>query len=434
MIYDVIVIGCGPAGIAAGIELQKCSTKPSFLIVEARDRIGGRTYTDRQTFDAAKPIDLGARWIHHFRPENPLSIHHKPSDQDVITRDFVGDRPHIFLDMDGSYLSESLRNEAKLIAENFWTKVQQYPTDQIDVSIREVIREKYNEIQDEQMRRLVDMNIAYVEHYEAANLEQLSAKSFLKTDNNVDTCDLTLPIGLGTFIEQIADQHQLPIQLNTIITNIDIPTNENELICLTTQDNRQYFSKYILITIPLGCLKARSIQFNPSLPDWKQNAIDQMGFGLLNKVYIQFPITFWDEQYESIFIASNRFRFFLCHPEDHILILFLTGRLASKIEQQTDEQIISDIVQFLRAIYPQMPEPIKWLVTRWGQDPFARGSYSNFPVGTTYEITKELARDCYNERVYWAGEHANYGGTIGCVDSAFETGQREAGRILNKLI
>ncbi len=72
-----------------------------------------------------------------------------------------------------------------------------------------------------------------------------------------------------------------------------------------------------------------------------------------------------------------------------------------------------------------MPKPTKWLVSRWGSDPFAYGSYSNFKVGASYETTEELARDCYDGRVYWAGEHANYGGTIGCVDSAFESGHRE---------
>ena len=319
------------------------------------------------------------------------------------------------------------------ILEEFYQDIEQYPIDKEDISIFDVIRDKYNKIKDKKLRRIVDMNLAYIEHYEASNLDQLSAKSYLKSDNNVQMCDLTLSIGLGTFIEQIVKRNHLPIQLNTIITSINIPINKNEFIHLITQDNHHYFSKYVLITIPLGCLKAHSIQFTPLLPDWKQNAIDRMGFGLLNKIHIQFPFTFWDKKIDSIFISSNRFRFFTCFPNDPILLLFVAGRLAHELEQQTDEEIIEQIIDSLKPIYPEIPKPIKWLISRWESDPFAYGSYANFPIDTTYEICEELARECYDKRIYWAGEHANYGGTIGCVDSAFESGHRQAKRIFDNM-
>ncbi|CAF1337210.1 unnamed protein product [Adineta steineri] len=158
-----------------------------------------------------------------------------------------------------------------------------------------------------------------------------------------------------------------------------------------------------------------------------------MGVGLLNKIHIQFPFTFWDEKLDNIFISSNRFRFFGCASQDHILILFVAGKLARELEQQTDEQIVEQIIQCLQPIYPQMPKPTKWLMTRWGSDPFAYGSYSNFKTGSTHETVEELAKECYDGRIHWAGEHTNYGGAIGCVDSAFESGHREAKLIYNKL-
>ncbi|CAF4804848.1 unnamed protein product [Rotaria socialis] len=127
------------------------------------------------------------------------------------------------------------------------------------------------------MRRLVEMNLAYIEHYEASNLDQLSVKSYSKSDGGIKTCDLTLPIGLGTFMQQIVERNPLPIQLNTIVTNIDIPNDKNEPIRITKKDNRHCLTKHALITISLDCLKASSIQFTPPLRDWKQNAIGQIG-------------------------------------------------------------------------------------------------------------------------------------------------------------
>ncbi|CAF4848134.1 unnamed protein product [Rotaria sp. Silwood1] len=157
------------------------------------------------------------------------------------------------------------------------------------------------------MRRLVDMNLAYIEHYEASNLNELSAKSYLKSDADVEQCDLILPIGLGSFIEQIVQRNHLLIQLNTIVTNINIPTDKNDPIHISTQDNRHYLSKYVLITISFG--------------------------------------------------------FFHCHPHDHMLTLFVCGKISTELEQQTDEEIIEQIFQCLKRIYSQIPKPTKWLVT-----------------------------------------------------------------------
>ncbi|CAF1466997.1 unnamed protein product [Adineta steineri] len=433
-LYDIIIIGCGPAGIAAALELQKYQPTPSFLILEARNRVGGQAYTDTHTFATDEPIDLGARWIHHYRPENPLSIHHTPSDKDRFNYQFFNDATTTaHFDYDGTSWSAASMNEAEKIVEEFYAHIKQYDSTKEDISMFDAIRDKYEKIQDEKVRRLVDMKLAFVEHYEASNLSELSTKSYEKSDNDIKPCDLTLPIGLGSFIERIVERNHLPVQLNTIVTHINIPIDKNNSICISTQDQQHYMCKYVLITIPLGCLKKHGIHFTPALPDWKQNAIDRMGMGLLNKMHIQFPFTFWDEKLESIFISSNRFRLFSCVPQAHILILFVAGKLARELEQQIDEQIVEQIIQCLQPIYPQMPKPTKWLMTRWGSDPFAYGSYSNFKTGSTHETVEELAKECYDGRIHWAGEHTNYGGTIGCVDSAFESGHREAKRIYNKL-
>src|SRR5271168_3933082 len=58
--YDTIVVGSGMAGLAAASTLAANGLK--VLVLEGRDRIGGRTATDTTTFDV--PVDLGAQWFH----------------------------------------------------------------------------------------------------------------------------------------------------------------------------------------------------------------------------------------------------------------------------------------------------------------------------------------------------------------------------------
>lgn len=66
--FDVIIIGAGPAGIGAASILNK--QKVSYIVLEARDRIGGRVLS--QKIDGVF-IDLGASWIHAFSHQNPLA-------------------------------------------------------------------------------------------------------------------------------------------------------------------------------------------------------------------------------------------------------------------------------------------------------------------------------------------------------------------------
>ena len=163
-----------------------------------------------------------------------------------------------------------------------------------------------------------------------------------------------------------------------------------------------------------------------------------MGIGVMNKLVLRFPHNFWDRKIEGILHASNqrrgRFRFTLCLPPPaNILILFVTGSFARELELLTDEQILEEALTFLRTIFPhkQIPHPINYKFTRWLQDPLAYGSYSNFVVHAGPHTIEKLAKTTSNERVFWAGEHANVKDdspywSYGCVHSAFQSGQTAA--------
>ena len=62
-----------------------------------------------------------------------------------------------------------------------------------------------------------------------------------------------------------------------------------------TANSQEFVGDAVLITIPLGCLKENTIKFSPELPDWKLSSIQQLGFGVVNKVIMEFPNVFWDK-------------------------------------------------------------------------------------------------------------------------------------------
>jgi monoamine oxidase len=434
-IFDVIIIGCGPAGIAAAIDFQTIPTL-KFILLEARNRVGGRVITDTTTFGINSPVDLGAQWLHHYRPENPLHKYQQLSKDNYINYNFIiRSSTTPFFDIDGKRISSDKIDKAEEIFNQLSNKIKQSSIS-IDKSMFDIIKSEYNDHvnnNDSQIKRLIDLFFGIIEQYEASNLDQLSAKSYLKSDNGLAECNLAMPNGFGIFLQQIVQQHKLPVELNSIVIRIDTSSLDS-IVRIYTEDQRIFLCKYVLVTIPLGCLKAHSIEFIPNLPEWKQNAIDIMGVGLSDKIFLQFPFVFWNPEWASIFCISSRFRFILCRSDTCMLFIKLAARVALEIEEQNEQETIDEIMILLRAIFSDrdVPEPTRYLITKWNQDPFSKGSYSNFAVGADEQTLIDLAREC-NDRIYWAGEHTNYDGTIGCVDSAFESGQREAKRIVERL-
>ncbi|CAF1628866.1 unnamed protein product [Adineta ricciae] len=439
---DVIIVGAGAAGIAAAIELQ--STNLTFVILEARDRIGGRAYTDRETF-APTRVDLGASWIHSYGPQNILYSFHQSLKSEDTERRMRG--TELCLDYDGKRFSHEAIFQARDIYLQIDEHIESYRSSKEakeDQSIQQIMQAIYDRLVPNSgpVKRLVDLYLSGSEQYDAADFAQLSGKQW--GVGAADGGDFWVPSGYGNLIERIAEKHNLPIELNTLVTRID--TTDPERIEITTLNNSsKFYCRRVIITIPLGCLKRETITFQPPLPDWKRQAIDQMGMGLMNKLIIQFPVCFWNEKVASFVHACNerrgRFRFALCLPPPaNILIFLVAGSFAHELEVLSDTETIEQIMKFLRQIFPEktIPDPIHYRLTRWAHDPLSYGSYSYFSVNTGPHTIELLARETSDGRVQWAGEHANiddgtHQWSYACVHSAFQSGQRAAKTIRSQL-
>jgi len=194
-IFDVVIIGCGPAGIAAAIDFQKIPTL-KYILLEARNRVGGRVITDTTTFGINAPVDLGAQWLHHYRPENPL-YKHQQSSKDLHINDYnfiLRSSTTPFFDIDGTQISTDQINKAEEIFNRLCTRIKQ-SSFSIDQSMFDVIKNEYDDCHnDPQIKRLIDLFFGIIEQYEASNLDQLSAKSYLKSDNGLPECNLAMKL------------------------------------------------------------------------------------------------------------------------------------------------------------------------------------------------------------------------------------------------
>jgi monoamine oxidase len=440
---DVIIVGAGAAGIAAAMKLRKTSL--SFIILEARNRVGGRACTDHETFTPTS-VDLGASWIHSYRPENPMYPYYQEFQQDKQTTPTEQEDNRLNLDYDGKLLSPESLDHAKTILTQLFGCLEDFADaseNKEDCSIEQVIKEKYEQLIEPQseIKRVVDGFLADIELYEGSNLARLSAKQWEMLDEN-EINDRWVSFGYGTILEHLVEKYNLPIRLNTIVTCIN--THDiNRIAVSTTANDPPIFCRRVIITIPLGCLKRGTITFEPPLPDWKREAINQMGFGLLNKLIVQFSDCFWSTTTTELWHVSNQqrghFLSTVCLPSPaNIFIIFVYDALARELEDLPDNKILEQVMTFIRQIFPHthVPDPIKFKFTRWAQDPFTYGSYSNYVVHANSNTVELLARDIADGRVHWAGEHTNINDNewdIGYVASAFRSGERAALTIINQL-
>ncbi len=417
----VVIIGAGMAGIAAGQHLHKSGA--AVIILEARDRIGGRMWTS-QTL--GHPIDLGASWIHGVRG-NPITKLAQKFNLNTIPTDYENLEVY---DFDGRRLSvEPLLSE-------FWTLL-----DETTVSYAEELDEDMSlatgldqllvdrSLNTEQ-RRVLDWVLALnVEANYAADIEQLSLKSYYQ-DEYFGGGDHFMMDGYHQIVEKLAKG--LDIRLSDPVTEIDYSGETTHI----TTESATYKADFVIVTVPLGLLKAGSIKFTPDLPQEKQGAIDRLEMGLLNKIVLQYPnLPEWPASREVIGYASDtrgEFSTFMnlhAYNESPILMGFLGGSYALAQEDRSDEEIIAHAQRILTTIYGnQLPDPIAYLVTRWASDPFSYGSYSYVPLGADFSDYEQMGHPVAN-RLLFAGEATNrqYPATV---HGAYLSGVREAERVL----
>ncbi|XP_055383687.1 possible lysine-specific histone demethylase 1-like [Condylostylus longicornis] len=265
----------------------------------------------------------------------------------------------------------------------------------------------------------------------------------------------------------IALTEGLDIRVNTAVKKIKYFPGGVEITTENLKTNNSsvtYKADLALCTLTLGVLKvatssastnqANTVKFDPPLPEWKQAAIQRLGFGNLNKVVLCFDRIFWDPN-SNLFghvgtTTASRGELFLFWSisQSPVLLALVAGQSAAIMESVSDDVIVGRCIAVLKGIFgnTSVPQPKETVVTRWRADPWARGSYSFVSVGSSgsdydllaapvtpngSETEPTLASEEDSKempRLFFAGEHTirNYPATV---HGAFLSGLREAGRI-----
>ncbi|GAY17345.1 FAD-dependent oxidoreductase [Mycobacterium sp. shizuoka-1] len=404
----VVVVGAGFAGLAAGRRLADAGVRVTVL--EARDRIGGRTRTDTSL---GVPIDIGASWI-HGTDANPLT---------ALAHD-VGART-VSTDFEDFVLLENRRPvdpQAAAASVDDWHRIADRLDElSADAGAGESVTDGLVGI-----ANLDDPLVAWnvtsrIAGEYAADPDQMSLR-WLGSEGQFKGPDVILPGGYTQLSQHLAKG--LDIRQNMAVTRIDHGGNQ---VRLDTAQGAVTADR-VIVTVPLGVLKAGAITFDPPLPQTKRAAIARLGFGLLNKVVVVFDTPFWPESIPMIGLVGNNQPVTdlvngLVFADKPLLVGLRGGQAAWSRESLSDQDAVTEVVTALGA-----PSPIGSIVTRWGTDQYARGSYSFLAVGSSPDDMAALGEPV-GERLMFAGEATNPE-WFGTVHGAYLSGMREANRVL----
>ena len=418
----IVVIGAGLAGLTAARELQRQGHE--VVIIEARERIGGRIWTSLKWPDM--PLDFGATWIHGTQG-NPLT---KLAEQIKAQRLITSYDRSLAYNTSGKLLSNAEKARMENLSKQVFRVLKQAQDKDTDVSIQQAIQALMRQLdKSSEVYRFINFILSSeIEQEYSGSTENLSAHWY-DDDKAFPGDDALFVQGFRVIPEFLAQG--LSIELGQVVKEIQWYQSPVQVITQKTK----FIADHVVITLPLGVLQAKSVRFTPELPQSKQTAIAKLGMGVLNKCYLRFPNVFWSVDVDWLeYVSAKKGEWtewvsFKRVANLPILLGFNAADRGREMEAWSDQQIVTNAMQTLRMIYGVgIPEPIDYQITRWATDPFSLGSYSYNRVGTLPEMRQELAAPLKG-LVFFAGEASeqNYFATA---HGAYLSGLRVAKEIL----
>ncbi len=408
---DTIIIGAGAAGLSAARMLHDAGQQVAIL--EARDRIGGRVWTDHSF--AEIPVECGAEFIHGDSVRTWGWVQ-RAGAATALASTWEGRR--VVLE-DGTLSGQGIVEQRADLRQLLDLNAQLASYSGPDMTLAEWFAKRGIT---GLARHIADIRMA---HAYCATPETLSVAALVQ-DAHVSAQngegDFHILPGYDTLLNLIANG--LDIRLNTPITAIRWGAERVEIMLA---NGEAIAARSAICTLPLAILKEERVQFDPALPEGKLRAVAGLAMQPAMKVIYRFAAPFWDREMAFLSAPDPRPTWWTIREGAPLLTNFITGSRAARAAQ--DPQIIEHGIDHLERIFGSAPRNLfqQAKVVDWAADPWARGGYSSPPPGS-FGMRQALAAPC--GALHFAGEATVTNDSPATVHGAMVSGERAASEVL----
>lgn len=437
---DVLILGAGVSGLAAGIDLASAGLKVSIL--EARDRVGGRIFTEHDP-STKSPFELGAEFIHGRASEilQPLKSNN------VRITEFDGDNWCF--------------RHGKLSPCDFFCQVEKVlkkmKRSSRDQSLLSFLQREFPK-RDPKLEENKLWARRHVTGFNAADPAEVSVNWLVQQQHAEEKigADRAFYInrGYSSLVEILMERLQklnVPIHLSCVAKDIRWSRGRVEVTGSAKQENFRLEAARALITVPLGVLLANhsekgAIRFDPRLPSRKHKALEKLAMGSALRVTLQFKERFWKDIRPATnksktlanlsFLFSGEEWFSTWWTKSPAKLPVITGwaafQSADSLSGRGRKFVINKAVATLSRLLQTPKKEVSSLLASahfhdWRNDPFSRGAYSYVKVGGM--SAPGILASPVQQTLFFAGEATDSSQT-GTVHGAIASGKRAASEIV----
>lgn len=440
----VTVIGAGLAGLSAAYDLHRAGWK--VIVLEARDRVGGRVYSLRN-FSNGLVAEGGGEFIDEshkrmlaFAKQFNLKLGKVGSwqRQDKDWASFEGKAgPMSNADIWGVNLHDEVDKIWLALADlaQFVPDPNQPQTareaEQLD---RQSTADWLNSLDAHPLAKkdfIQHIRSEYTcepERHSLLDLARNAAMYYTESERNLSY----RVVGGNDLIPRALAEALPDVRLNAPVTSIRVLPDEVAVTYKQADSHLTLLSAFAILAIPLTM--ARLIEFDPPLPSAHQRMVNELSYGAVTKVLIEYRQRFWEERGWNGRLATDAPIVYTWHATNHvenqrgIITAYTGGEPGAQLAALSDEERTRLAVAEIEKLFPGSSDLIENTATMaWPNEQYTRASYAALAPGEVTAHWKTLFEPA--GRLFFAGEHATP--IQGFMEGAVESGQRVAATILS---